>query len=220
MKFFPKIVGAVQRSYLQTQNWLRSICDLQPRPQELAVISPEGLLLPVGFLILHISKRSPRRFLRTHHAENGRAETVSFSCNSEYVEMFFLWGRKGFIPFDLRLPKAAITPWFRFTCCQCHSLSSWRLSSTSAFVTGLLSLQLSGLCDEVLTNAWDDSNLRSANCSSRAAFGIETVFFFFCCCCWCGVVVLNICQDCGEGLLIPLRLSTSNMIVLKIYISA
>lgn len=68
MKFFLKIVSVVQCSYLQSQSWLRSICDLQPRPQEPAVISPEGLLLPVGFLILHISKRSPR-FPLAHHAE-------------------------------------------------------------------------------------------------------------------------------------------------------
>lgn len=49
----------MQCSYLQSQSWLRSICDLQPWPQELAVISPEGLPLPVAFLILHISKQSP-----------------------------------------------------------------------------------------------------------------------------------------------------------------
>lgn len=59
----------MQCSYLQSQSWLRSICDLQPWPQELAVISPEGLPLPVAFLILHISKQSPHRLPATHRAE-------------------------------------------------------------------------------------------------------------------------------------------------------
>lgn len=38
-------------------------------------------------------------------------------------------------------------------------------------------VRLSGLCEQVLTNAQADGNLKSANCSFRAASGIETVDF-------------------------------------------